>query len=231
MQITSTKDVASGSANILVYARSGAGKTTLASTILGKHVIYNIEGGLLSVADFDIDTVKCKGANATEKIGHLRDFIGFAMAEGYEAITFDSLTEISEMFVEFAASVYPEERNALQKWGHYTTSFKAFLKYVRDLDITIYFTCLEKDIKDNVGIKSCVPDIAGSLATKINALFDYVFTVVEQEIEEKTIRMLLTTNSGKYGCKDRSGKLNAYEPMDLGLIINKVRGTEPKTQG
>ena len=223
MKVTSTKDVSAGSANILVYARSGAGKTKLAATMPDNHVIYNIEGGLLSISDYEIDTIKCEGITAKDKINHLREFIGWAVAQKYEAITFDSLTEISEMFVEFAASVYPEERNALQKWGNYTTSFKAFLKYVRDLDITIYFTCLEKDVKDEIGIKATVPDVAGSLAVKINALFDYVFTIVEQDIDDKKVRMLLTANHGKYCCKDRSGKLNTYEPMNLGAIINKVR--------
>jgi len=47
---------------------------------------------------------------------------------------------------------------------------------------------------------------------------------VERDEDGTTQRALLTSSDGLWQAKDRSGRLDAWEPADLGEIIGKIGG-------
>ena len=60
-------------------------------------------------------------------------------------------------------------------------------------------------------------------------LFDEVFRLVVIDEDDGAggkvaSRYLLTATDGKSVAKDRSGKLEAYEPADLGAVVGKIAG-------
>jgi hypothetical protein len=72
----------------------------------------------------------------------------------------------------------------------------------------------------------------GSFADRLPALFDEVLYLgVTGEISEdgKNKRALLTQANDKIEFpKDRSGKLEKFEPADLSIIVNKIRQTQTR---
>jgi hypothetical protein len=66
----------------------------------------------------------------------------------------------------------------------------------------------------------------GKTTTKdLPYFFDEVFALRAERDDKGDIqRMLQTQPDGKWTAKDRSGKLDAYEPADFGAIIKKIQG-------
>jgi|DEB0MinimDraft_10_1074344.scaffolds.fasta_scaffold00044_50 phage nucleotide-binding protein len=217
MKVKSTKDIQPTKLNVLIYSSSGSGKTTAISTLPNKTLIVSKESGLLSLKDFNIDYVEPSSLSDIRKLLVSNDI------SEYDNIAFDSLTEIASMFLEEAQSVYPDDRQALKKWGYFGDSLTKFIKFTRDLNKNVVFTCLEKTTEDNLGRRFNVPDVQGQLSKKLPAFFDFVFSlqVIEKEDGEK-IRAFLTQPVEGYICKDRSGKLDLYEKPDFCEILKKV---------
>lgn len=218
MEIQSTGNIKPTKLNTLIYGASGTGKTTLLSTLPNKTLIISKESGLLSLKDFSIDYVEPKD------LKELRSVLVSEEIDSYDNIAIDSLTEIASMFLEESTLLFPDDRQNFKKYGHYNEGIVRFIKFTRDLNKNIIFTSLEKTAEDNAGRRFTVPDITGSLASKLPAYFDFVFNLQIINKENERERVLLTQPFDGFICKDRSGKLEDYEVPNLSLIINKVFG-------
>ena len=206
--------------NALIYGHSGFGKTTLASTLSKQNaIVISAEAGLLSLKKHNIDYVEI---NPDSKVSSLRTILSDVAKSGYDTVFIDSLTEISQAFLDLAKTEFPDSRNTMQRFGYYNELMIRFLKYTRDFDKNIIYTALQKDDKDDVGRQTHVPSLIGSIRETCPALFDFVFALRIFEKEDEKIRVLQTDSGDGYICKDRSGELAQFEKPDLGLIINKV---------
>jgi phage nucleotide-binding protein len=207
----------------LVYAASGAGKTTLAGTLEGRTLIISAESGLLSLSSKGIDYVDIDGSNANEKVKSIYAIYG-ELEKGmeYDNIFVDSITEIAQIFVEFQNGIFKDRKDAMVLWGEYAKMIRGFVKKFRDLkQYNVIFTALEKVEKDEIGRRFKVPDLSGSIATQMPQFFDEVFTI---RISDDGKRMIQTDGREGYLCKDRSSKLNAFENTNLGEIFTKING-------
>lgn len=228
MLIKSTNSAESTRVTMLVYGKSGAGKTTLAKTLPGKTLIISAESGLLSLKDFQIDYVELEGKTATEKLISLHSIATeLASKVEYDNIFIDSITEISQIFVEHFQAQYQSRSDALVLWGEYSKSMRAFIKRLRDMaPYNVIMSCLEKEDKDDLSRKIYMPDLNGKISTQILQFFDEVFNlkVVMKDDEEK--RVLITDHFDGFVGKDRSGKLAKFEPANLTHIFNKILNKE-----
>lgn len=222
MQIKSTKDIKPNKINALIYGESGVGKTTLGGTLPPKTLIVSLESGLMSLKNKAIDYVEIEGSTGVEKINHLKSLLSQIAKSDYDTLFIDSLTEIAQCFVEYAKNEYPDDRQTMKMYGYYNELITKFIKYTRDLNKNVFYTCLQKTDKDEVGRRFHLPDMAGSIALRSPAYFDFVFTLRVFEKDGEKIRALQTSPDGGYICKDRSGILEQFESPDLGEIINKV---------
>lgn len=222
MKIKSTKDASAKRIHGVIYAPSKYGKTTLAGTLEGKTLIVSAESGLLSLHNKEIDYVE------VNSLKEIREVISeISKGTDYENIFFDSLTEIGDYYVEEAKQMFPDPAKALPMWGHYNKEFKKFIKFTRDMsDYNVFYTCLMKTDKDNIGRQTHLPDIAGSMASKLPQFFDEIMSIVLFEKDDKEKRLLLTTPTNGFICGDRSGLLDKYEPMNLQNIVNKIKGVK-----
>lgn len=219
MDIKNTNDIVATKITALIVGESGAGKTTLAKTLPPKTIVISLEGGMLSLQGCNVDYIEidCK-----RKIESLRKILDDVSKSDYDNVMIDSLTEISQAFVEFAKLEYPDDRQTMKMYGYYNELMIRFIKYCRDMDKNIFFTALQKTIKDDIGRMYHHPEMIGSIAGKCVAYFDFVFALLVFEKDGVKKRALLTNKQDNYACKDRSGRLDAFEPPHLGDIINKV---------
>lgn len=238
MLVSNSKSYSIDAIKILILGESGVGKTKLAATIGEPTLIISAEAGLLCLADSDIDVIdisrddKQNPVPTDKRIDRLREAYAYLLTkearDKYRWIYIDSLTEISQNLVEQLQREFPERKDALVLWGEYAIKQKAIIKLFRDLPYyNVVFTALVTTNQDELNRKYLGVDIAGKIAHRVPALLDIVLYMQAVKQEDGTVkRVLCTLKDDRYIAKDRSGKLNQYEPADLGLIIKKIRGVK-----
>lgn len=226
LNITSAKDIQLNKILMLLGGNSGDGKTYSASTTNCKTLLISIESGEFSLKGKDVDILRVKGNNGIEKINSLFEIMKELPSLEYDCIYVDSLTEIAQCIVEYATSKYPEEKQALKKWGYYNESMVKFVKFFRDLNKNVIMTTLLKIDKDEMSRRFKVPDVSGSIAMRLPQYFDFVFNIVIREDKENNTkeRYVLTESLDGNICKSRSQNLETYELLNIGNIFQKIKG-------
>jgi hypothetical protein len=208
--------------NMLVYGQSGAGKTTLCSTI-DNIIILSAEGGLLSLPEgipyLEIKTV--------EDLYEAYEFITEGEGKEYTTVALDSITEIAEVVLANEKDKVADARQAYMKLGDIMSKL---IRSFRDLEKhTIIIAKAEKD-KDESGKMLWSPMMPGAkLAQSLPYHFDEVLALrVEHDEEGNNMHMIQTHNDGLWSAKDRSGKLGDWEDPNLSKIIGKILSKEDK---
>lgn len=229
MQFHSTKEFSSQQLKILIIGESGSGKTHTAKTIKGSPLIINAENGLLTLQDCDIPVLDISQEEpAAKKIERLVEYYNYLKSneaqQKFDWIFIDSLTEISQVLVQSLHDQYPDRKDGLVMWGEYSKKMKNIIKAFRDLKgYHVVMTALDARDKDDLGRMFYGVDMAGKISNQCPALFDEVFFLRTMEQEDgETKRAFLTRRNDKYIAKDRSGKLDLYEPCDLDHITTKI---------
>ena len=214
-----------------VFGFAGTGKTVLMSTLPGKGLVISAEAGLLSLGN-----VQPEGEMSVVEIQSIEDLrTAYSMLKAgghhYQWTALDSVSEIAEVLLAAEKRKTPDPRKA---YGVLIDEMGVILRSFRDLPMDVYFVAQAEHEKDEqtgrISTKILVP--GSKLGAKIPYMFDEVFQLVVVEDRETGAisRWLQTRKDSKCDCKDRSGKLDAFEPAHLGRVIAKIRGqqvTEP----
>lgn len=229
IEIKTTKNIASNRFTCLVYGESGAGKTSLAKTLNPEEtLIISCEAGLLSLAGTDIATIEVKNFIEFQEIYEMLE--SDDIQHKFKTIFLDSLTEIGERCIEMlkSKSEYQEKSKTIAMYGEYSDKMRGFIKAFRDLShYNVIFTAQSKIDKDDVGRRYVAINIVGGKTqAQIPYFFDEVFYlhVGKDPEDEHVVRRIQTGDDGNINAKDRSGKLELYEPADLNHIIGKILG-------
>ena len=227
-----TKD---GPTKVLLYAHHGYGKTYQCRYYqkrFGKGLIISGEAGLKSVEDVDIDYVPFTSwdGNHDPEDGHYSyrgvcKMIDKSIKSGdwpYKWIAIDSLTELSERLLEHLEAEHKGNPNGFQIWGDYSRMMIGTLKWIRDLDMHVYVTCLAGEEKDANDVTQYWPFVKGAKVSKqIPALFDHVLCGVRTTEKNdaglpKVTRYIVTDEaSGWHGkVRDPRQRLKPYEKTD-----------------
>lgn len=219
MQIKSTGNISTAGVNILCYGTAGSGKTSLIKT-LPKPITASAEGGLLSIADANLPYAEIK------TIADLQQFYMWLTSSGeadsYQSVVLDSVSEIAEIVLSTEKAKSKDPRQA---YGEMQDVVTKLIRSFRDLpNKHVYFIAKVEKSTDEMGRILYAPSMPGNkLAQSIPYLFDEVLALrAEKDAEGKTQRGLLCDTDGLWQAKDRSGKLDKWEPADLGHIINKI---------
>lgn len=219
--LRTTQDVAVNGVKILVYGMAGAGKTSLIPT-LPNPVILSAEGGLLSIAGSNIPYIEVSDYET------LMDAYTFLTesTEGqqFDSIALDSISEIAEVVLNAEKKKSKDPRQA---YGAMIETMQDLIRAFRDIKGRhIYFTAKCEKEKDEAGRLLYSPSMPGTkLGPQLPFFFDEVFAMrVEPGEDGKPIRAIQCSPDGLWQAKDRSGKLDAWEPPHLGEIIAKIAG-------
>jgi phage nucleotide-binding protein len=207
-------------AKIVVYGQAGSGKTTLIKT-LPNPIILSAEAGLLSISDANLPYIEI---NSMET---LREAYQWAAesdeAKGFETIALDSISEIAEVVLVAEKKIAKDPRHAYfalqEQMGEIIRAF-------RNLPRHVYFTAKCEKQADEAGRILYSPSMPGAkLGQQLPYFVDEVLALrVEKDQEGVPRRALMCETDGLWQAKDRSGKLDAWEAPDLGLIIKKIGG-------
>lgn len=219
IKIDSTKKTVN-SVKALIYGESGVGKTKLASTVPNP-LILNAEGGLLSLAQNNIDSVKI------ETVIDIMDVYEFLTesedAKKYETVVLDSVSEIGEVYLSTLKKLHKDARQA---YGELADDVSKMIRAFRDIpDKHVYFIAKAARIEDENGISKYVATMPGkNLLNNLPYYFDLVMPLRIGKLEDgSTYRYLQTKAELQWNAKDRSGVLDDIEKPDLGEIFKKIK--------
>lgn len=217
IKLQNTKDYSSNGIKILVYGLSGAGKTCLIPT-LEKPLVISVEGGLLSIKDAGVSYIEVR------TLEDLTEAYEYAKSNDFKSIALDSISEIAEVILNAEKKTAKDPRQA---YGTMQEKITDIIRAFRDLPAkNVYFSAKMEKMQDESGKILYSPSMPGNkVGQGMPYFFDEVFCLrVEKDESGKTIRLLQTESDNQYSAKDRSGKLDPYEPADLGAIIKKIGG-------
>lgn len=222
MNIQNTRDLSKRSVNVVVYGFPGTGKTTLVRT-LSNPLLISVEGGTLSLAGEDIAVVEVRSSKEFEEA------LTYVMENptAFGSVALDSFTELAKIVLAEEQEKASGSKNGWEAYGNLNKIMKAYLRALRDLPLDVYVSALCAKDKDQAsGVMYWYPEAPGSqLSNEITALFDEVLFLTNNLNEKgELIRSLQTFNDGQAIAKDRSGRLEPWEDVDLTAVINKIKG-------
>jgi len=231
---------------ILVYGKSGVGKTVFSSTA-PKPLFINADRSLLSVADKKVDAIDLNNfLGMNEIFWYLQSGkhpYKTVVLDGFGEIQKKSMDTILRNVVKAKPSRDPDIPSK-NDWGKNTEQLRKVVRAFRDLPMHVIFTCLERVEKDeNDIIESVSPAVTPRLGDDLESSVDiigYLFvqsvskgsTEKGSETEKKVVRRLLVQPFGKFLAKDRSGTLGDVidEPTFPKILDLVIKGKKQKTK-
>ncbi|QMV47880.1 putative P-loop containing nucleoside triphosphatehydrolase [Salmonella phage S144] len=231
VQIRSTKSAVENKLpKVAVYGQSGVGKTSLAKTLPhGEVLIIDAEGGLMSVADADIDSTP---------IGKFQDILDLYKwlteskeAKKYKHLIFDSLSDVAEVCLDYEKTQVNDKRQA---YGNTNDKMMYIMRQFRDLPFSVAYLCkLEKNKDEVTGAMLYSPLMPGQqLPKQLPYLMDAVLALrmTAPDKDGNCERYLQTQPDFQWEAKCRNApgrELDAREPANLGWIYDKLQGYHP----
>lgn len=216
-----TGGISAAGVKLLVYGNAGVGKTSLMAT-LPDAVILSAEGGLLSIQGADMPFIEINSMDTLKEA--YQWLANSAEASQFKSVGLDSISEIAEVVLNHEKKLTKDPRQA---YGAMQEQMTDIIRAFRDLPGRhVYFTAKCEKATDEQGRMLYAPSMPGNkTGQQLPYFFDEVLALrAERDAEGNVQRALMTQTDGLWQAKDRSGKLQMWEPADLGAIIQKIGG-------
>lgn len=209
LQLTSTANQEQAGHKVAIFGGAGSGKTRVMATMPTPIIINTEKTGTKSIRDFDIPSVKISTyAEAWEVINWLKG------CPDYQSVGWDSISQIAELHLQ---SIKPNYKNLMQAYGQLADDFVLLIAAIMDLPQNVVMSAQVSSHKDEVTqITKFVPHFPGqALPTVFPHLVDAIWYLgTEQSAPSaaagqmpETQRVLYTSATPQFDCKDRSGVL------------------------
>lgn len=220
IQLKNTADVSANGVKLLVYGHAGSGKTTLAAT-MPRPIVISAEGGLLSIQSANLPYIE---VNSMATLMEAFDYVSGENGAEFDSVVLDSISEIGEVVLIHEKAATKDGRAA---YGEMAVQMTSIIRAFRDLPGKhVLMTAKVEKAQDEAGRILYSPSMPGSkVGQALPYFFDEVLALrVEKDADGAVQRALMCDTDGIWQAKDRSGKLDAWESADIGMLIAKIGG-------
>lgn len=226
MTTTDQFSVANG-IKMLVYGKSGVGKTRLSATAPqaevkdgGHCIIISAEGGLLSLRGVSIPVWEIK---TLDDLNAAHDYLIGVGGDQYYTIIIDSISDIAEKVL---ANAKAGTKDGRQAYGILADQMWETIRSFRDIrGKHVVMIAKAEYTKDEKGVTRWMPSMPGNRLTQgLAYYFDIVGHLGVYASAGGNHTSLQFHADLQYEAKDRSGSLDFFEYPDLTAIFNKIYG-------
>lgn len=213
---------------MLVYGRSGVGKTRLSATTPmgkiadgGRTIIVSAEGGLLSLRNDPMHALEIK---TLDDLNRSHDYLTGPAGNQFFTIVVDSLSEIAEKVLTNAKAGTKDGRQA---YGTMADQMWETIRALRDIKgkNVVMIAKAEWSKDDATGVTRWTPSMPGKRLTQgLAYYFDIVAHLGNYRGAGGEFTALQCHQDMQYEAKDRSGSLDFFEYPDLLNVFNKIYG-------
>ena len=238
LKIKTLRDATDGrGVKLAVYGGSGVGKTTQIAAIVGslgendKLLIITAEHGLLTLRQEGLGILDDPRVLVAEvaTVGETKEAVDFAKvtSNGIVWVVVDSVSNIADRELRAMLQAKPDPRQA---YGEVMTRVPAILWGLVDVArLNVLFIFQELRDERNEGTTK-TPDMVAYYGPQVPSkalqqAMPFVFdAVLRMEILPNGERRFRTAKTNTIVAKDRSGKLDQFEPADLAAVVAKIQG-------
>lgn len=202
----------------LAHGGPGSGKTPLVKTA-PRPVMCVTEPGLLSLRDWDGPVWEAYTAKA---IDEFFDWLKRSNeTSNFDTIAVDSVSQMAEIYLAEAEKTNKHGLKAYGDMAEKVTEHTDTLYYLKNKHV--YLIAKQQLSSEGGGIVKKRPYFPGKECNvKIPHLYDEILHIGVHNIPGSgEYRAIQTADSLTAAARDRSGKLNEYEPCDLGALFAK----------
>lgn len=200
------------------YGPAGIGKTPLVNTAPNP-VLVACEPGLLSMRTSQVPTWIAPNPAAISEF--FQWFTQSSESQCFDTICIDSISQMAEIILEHELARNKDGRKA---YGEMSRTMMGYLNLMYHMPQKHTYLIGKLGIVEEGGQRVKAPFFPGQdLNTKVVHLYDLIgyIDLARPPGATKPVPAICTETSNMMRARDRSGKLDPYEPPHLGNLFNK----------
>lgn len=238
--------------NILLYARAGAGKTTMAcgapkpialvdidnkaqqqlniKPLIESGVVdvFSIKSALMGGGDLDYilkpETASPMPQGYQDIVKLIAHIVGPKVKKEYATLLVDSGTRFVQHLINLTTSINKKTQMTQNLWGVFGTEMANRLYRILGIPINVIMTFHERLDKDEAsGELQVHPSIPGQTGTNIASYFNEVYHLRADEVAGEARYLALTGINNRYVART-SGPLKRLELQNMETIFQKLSG-------
>jgi len=217
-------DVTNLKLKVMIYGKSGTGKTTFACSFPGVYV-FDFDNGMLSQRGKDIQYDVYGKDDWLKFEAKLSEF---EKSCPFETLVIDSVTTMEEYLLDHLIALTRKPRPTQLEWGQLVLDLADVFLRVGKFKTNIVVVAHEQMVQDEItGEVLVMPLIYGKkLPGQLPLFFDEMYRAQTSRDAKtgKPVYQLLTTADIKFSAKSRLACLDPIEVPDYNVIIGKVKG-------
>lgn len=209
----------------VVYGAPGSGKTPIVMTA-PRPVLCVIEPGMLTMKN--ANNIPCFEANTPKLIDEFFTWVLFSPeAKSFDTVCIDSASQLAGLFLKEELNVKNNGKkvHGQQAYGNMAERVFPLLEALYYLKEKHIYLIAKQAVVDENGTTTKRPYFPGKvLNTEIPHLYDEIFHVAKVQIPSQPLPVPMFRTREIYGIeapRDRSGKLDEFEPTNLTHVFNK----------
>jgi len=207
---------------VMVYGKSGTGKTTFATTF-PKPYIFDFDNGMLSQRGKDIPYDVYGKEDWLKFESKLSEFEKDCP---FETLVIDSVTTMEEYLLDHLIELTRKPRPTQLEWGQLVLDLADVFLRINKFKVNVLVVAHEEMVQDGLtGEVITRPLIYGKkLPVQLPLFFDEIYRAqTSRDDKGKSVYQILTTADTRYIAKSRLACLEPVEVPDYKVIIGKVK--------